>query len=343
MLMGSLLIIFLALLIVAYCFLYESRFFVRRNMVIDLPSETVSENLRDLSNWPQWIPWLIFDPKAKIDYEYSHAGESTILPSCLVWKGKLIKEGYISMEPARAGAHYCHALIEASAFYPTDVHLNIDLTGQGSHTSITVQMTGNIPFLQRWKTFLYLIRASKDIELSLIRLNAHLTQYSQRTDYEYSDPSYTFLEDTKLAHFDAVTRPFVVKNQPMSQKMEQGFHDLIVTLGPQNPPAGPSFTLYTEADPAHHYFAGRMGIPVQNLEPCDIHPERLVLEGDYLQLRYRGSYQHLSLAWHVIHNMMRLQGRRADKKRPGVEVYETGPGQTSRPKDYLTKICLPVK
>jgi len=343
MLLGFLFMIVLACLAIGYSYLFKGRFFARQSLVIDLPFDIVSENLKDLSNWPQWIPWLLFEPNTKVHYDYSHAGETTLLPSCLSWKGKLIKEGYILMEPARSSASYCHAVIEANAFYPRDVFLSIDLTKQGSHTGINLQLTGSVPFLLRYKTALLKIRANKDLELSLLRLNAHLVQYSQRTDYEFADPSYTFLETKQLGHFDAVTRPFTAKDQSISQKIEQGFHDLFTALGPQNPTTGHRFTLYTKADPIHHDFEGVLGVLVQNVEPCDLHPERITLNGTYLQLLYHGSYQHLSLAWHVIHNMMRLQGHRPDKKHPSIEIYEMGPGQTNSPKEYMTKVCLPIK
>ncbi|MEL0621567.1 AraC family transcriptional regulator [Marinomonas arenicola] len=326
-----------------YIFFYKDRFVVRRNTIIDLPASVIAQDLNDLSNWPHWVPWLIYDTNAKIHFGYSSVGNNAVLPSCLEWQGKLIKEGYISIIPARSSAHYCHTIVEADAFYPGELHFNIDLGQQGSHTLVSMQITSKVPFLQRWKSALYLTRAARDLELALIRLNAHLAKLNTASLHEYDDPHFELLSETKMEHFDAVTRPFVVSDQPMSQKMEQGFHDLMLSLGPDNMPANPSFAIYTKADLAQHYFTGKLGIPVQNLEPCSSRPERIVLEGKYLTLRYSGSYQNLSLAWHVAHSAMRLHHKRVDRKRPGVEIFETGPCDTPLPKDYITKIGLPIK
>lgn len=343
MVISLLAITLLIVLLLSYIFFYDSRFFVKRSTMIHLPCNIISQDLTDLSNWPNWLPWLIYDQDARIDYEYTPTGTSSIQPCCLQWRGTQIGLGFISLIPARSSAHYCHTLVEAEAFFPCELHFNIDLGPQGSHTLVSMQITGRIPFVQRWKTSRYLIRAARDLELSLIRLTAHLAQYSEAENYPFDDPKFEILEQTKLAHFDAVIRPFVVSDQPMSQKMEQGFHDLFFSLGPDNPPAGPSFAIYTKADPAHHYFAGKLGIPIQNLEPCDLHPERIILDGEYLTLRYYGSYQHLALAWHVAYSLMRLQHKRVNRKQPGVEIFEVGPTHTETTKGYITKICLPIK
>jgi effector-binding domain-containing protein len=338
-----LLVTFLSALIFAYLILLKGRFFSRQNAVIDAPIDIVSEDLGDLTNWQSWLPWLLYEPKAHVDYEYLNSGIHSIFPSCLVWQGKLIKEGYITLEPSRSGAHYFHTLLEAPAFYPCDVHFNIDLTKQKGRTLVTIQITGNLPFFQRWKQGAFNIRAEKDAELALLKVLAYLGKYNTTSDQEYNAPTFEWLEQTKLDNVDAVTRPFVVNNQPMSQKMDQGFHDLITELGPENPPAGPSFALYKKADIIHHYFSGKLGIPIQNLSPCELTPERIILRGNYLHLRYTGCYQNLSLAWHVLYTFMRLNNIRVNRRHYGVEIFEVGPLQTHITKDYVTCVYLPIK
>jgi len=312
------LIIVFSIALLSYVFLFNGRFFSRQSSVIEASIGDITEDLSDLNNWPSWLPWLIYEPNAELTYEYLNAGIRSVLPSCLIWNGPLIKEGYISLQPARSGAHYFHTLLEAPAFYPSDVHFNIDLTKQKGRTSVSIQITGKLPFLKRWKQSHYRIRANKDAELALLNVLAYLSKYNKLSDHDYTAPSFEWLATTTLDTMDAVTRPFIVSNQPMSQKMDQGFHDLLTDLGPENPPAGPSFALYKKVDLAHHYFAGRLGIPVHNLEPCRLCPERIVLRGNYLHLRYTGSYQHLSLAWHVLYSFMRLQKMKVNRRRYGV-------------------------
>lgn len=338
-----LLITFASILLLAYFILFNGRFFGRRNAVIDAPIDKLAEDLSDLTHWQSWLPWLIYEPNAHVDYEYLNSGIHSVFPSCLVWQGKLIKDGHMTLEPARSGAHYFHTLLEAPAFYPNDVHFNIDLTKQKERTLITIQVTGKLPFFHRWKQKNYSLRANKDAELALLKVLTYLSKYNTTSDHEYHEPHFEWLAKARLENVDAVTRPFVVSNQPMSQKMDQGFHDLLTQLGPENPPAGPSFALYKKADITHHYFSGRLGIPVQNLVPCELYPERIVLRGYYLQLRYYGSYQNLSLAWHVLFNFMRLHHLTLNRHRYGVEVFEVGPTHTENAKDYVTLVCLPIK
>ncbi|NLQ17730.1 AraC family transcriptional regulator [Marinomonas sp. M1K-6] len=337
------LITLFCLLLPAYFLLFTGRFFSRENTVIDAPIEAIAEDLGDLNNWQNWLPWLIYEPSAEVTYEYLNSGMHSVFPSCLVWRGKHIKEGYMSLEPTRSSAHYFHTLLEAPAFFPNDVHFNIDLTKQKERTLITLQITGKLPFLRRWKQKDYQLRAAKDTELALLKLLAYLAKHNTNPSHEYHQPDFAWLGQTRLNNIDAVTRPFVVSNQPMSQKMDQGFHDLMVELGSDNPPAGPSFALYKKVDIAHHFFSGRLGIPVQNMVPCELCPERIVLRGDYLHLRYTGRYQSLSLAWHVLYNFMRLHNLTPHPRRHGVEVFEVGPADTSHSKDYVTSVYLPIK
>ncbi len=326
-----------------YLHLFTGRFFSRQSAVIDVPIDAISETLGDLTNWQPWLPWLIYEKDHQLSYEYLNSGVMSVLPSCLVWKGDLIKTGYVTLEPARSSAHYFHTLLEAPAFYPNDVHFNIDLTKQKERTLVTIQMSGRLPFFQRWKQKNFDIRSSKDAELALLKMLPLLEALNPASDHEHREPRFEWLPQTHLDKLDAVTRPFTVSNQPMSQKMQQGFYDLITELGPENPPAGPSFALYSKVDLEHHYFSGRLGIPIQNMTPCAVCPERINLPGYYLQLRYTGSYQHLSLAWHVLYSFMRLHHVKPHPRHYGVEVFEIGPSQTENTKDFVTLVCLPVK
>lgn len=337
------LIALFSVLLLLYLSLYKGRFFSRYNASVDLPIDLVAEDLADLANWPSWLPWLIYDAGTEITYEYLNSGILSVVPSCLIWRSPLIREGYITLEPARSSAQYFHTRLEALAFYPEDTHFNIDLTKQKERTLITIQITGNLPFLKRWMRTDYTIKASKDAELALLQLGAHLDKYKKTHNNEDDRTTFEWLGQTRLSNIDAVTRPFVVNNQPMSQKMDQGFHDLVTELGPENPPAGPSFALYKKVDLVHHYFSGRLGIPIQNIVPCVLCPERVVLHGKYLHLRYFGCYQNLPLAWHVLYNFMRLKGLKVNRYRYGVEIFEVGPTQTDNSKHYITLVHLPIK
>ncbi|BFM49709.1 AraC family transcriptional regulator [Marinomonas sp. THO17] len=333
-----------------YTKLFSGRFFKRHHLLVESAQEDLIEHLQDLSNWTDWLPWLLFDKSAKITFEY--ANPLSPLASCLVWQGKLIQSGCVYLEASRHNAPYFHCLIEAPAFYPSDLHFNIDVTKQKQGTLISFQVTGKLPFWRRWQQADYAIRADKDAELAMLLLHQHLQQSTLSTSFAeqvkpssevMTQPIFDFLGTTQLTNLDAVTRPFTVNHQPMSQKMDQGFHELITALGPENPPAGPSFALYRQVDLAHHVFTGRLGIPVQNMVPCELCPERITLKGNYLTLRYTGRYQFLSVAWHVLYSYMRLSKIKPRRHHEGLEIFETGPNQADQPKDYVTKICLPVK
>ncbi|RBO85826.1 AraC family transcriptional regulator [Marinomonas aquiplantarum] len=339
MILFVLVVVCLGLLLTFYANAFKGRFFKRHHLLVDLDLETVNEHLQDLNNWTDWLPWLLFEKQAKIDFEY--ANPLSPLPSCLVWRGNLIKQGSVSLEASRPNAQYYHTLVEAPAFYPCDFHFNLDLTKQKHGTLISFQVTGKLPFFKRWQQGDYGIRADKDAELAMLLLNAVLQ--TKMLDDNHDVMPFEFLANTQLDNLDAVTRPFTVNHQPMSQKMDQGFHDLITTLGPENPPAGPSFALYRQVDLANHVFIGRLGIPVQNMTPCELCPERIVLPGDYLALRYTGRYQHLSVAWHVLYQFMRLHKLKPHRRREGIEIFEVGPAHAEQPKHYVTRICLPIK
>lgn len=338
-----LLLIMLSIVLLLYIILFKNRFFCRYSSVVDVPIELLSKDLSNLTHWKKWLPWLIFDNDADISYGHLTTESRSDLPSSLTWQSALIKTGHISLESPNSSRHYFHTLLKIPAFYPKNLHFNIDLTEQKERTLITIQMSGKLPFFKRWMRDNFAMRASKDAELALLQLQTYLIDNKQHSTTWQNKPIFEWLPQTRLDNVDAVTRPFSINNQPMSQKMDQGFHSLMTQLGPENPPSGPSFALYSKVDLAHHDFSGRLGIPVQNLVPCELCPERIVLRGDYLQLRYYGPYQSLSLAWHILYSFMRLHHLKLNPHRYGVEIFEIGPAQVECPKQYVTLVCLPIK
>ncbi|MCV2403639.1 GyrI-like domain-containing protein [Marinomonas sp. C2222] len=333
-------ILFIALFCV-YFYFANKRFVGRYNASIPISANHAYQQLSHLESWPAWLPWLIYDQEASIHYsEHSH---NRSMEQSLTWQGQLIKHGHLTIHPTRPDTTYFHTTLNAPAFYPCDIYFNIDFAKQEKSSTITIQLTGKLPILKRWRAKHYQLKASKDAELAILYLCDLLTKASARYSQYYNAPSFHYLARTQLNNIDAVTRPFDVGSQPMSQKMEQGFHDLFTQLGPENPPAGPCFALYKKADIIHHYFTGRLGIPVQNIVPCQLCPEKITFSGDYLHLRYVGSYQKLSLAWHVLYNYMRLNRLHVHSRRCGIEIFEVGPTQAENSQDFVTLVYLPIR
>nr|WP_239090315.1 GyrI-like domain-containing protein [Marinomonas ostreistagni] len=296
--------------------------------------EQLFAEVSQLEQWAAWLPWQWYDDSSSCSVHYHSL--NYLEQSLIQLKGPHI--GLISchIEACQAPNSLVFS-IASDGYYPCPIQIKFELTTQpnGSHVLHAIAQA-ELGFWQRLQQHELLHQLMHDTRLMLVGLKAQIEQDS------VASMRFEHLEIGPLANIDAVTRPFIVSDQPMSQKMEQGFRDLITTLGPENQPAGPSFALYDAADPKHHYFTGKLGITIQGLSPCEAEPERLTFKGRYIGLRYQGSYHHLGLAWHILKRYSELHGYRHARQRSSLELYTTSPRDKVDETQLTTLLYLPI-
>lgn len=335
MIIGFIIAIALLLILAGYWLFTQNRCYVHHTTIVNSSPETLSDCVLNLESWHQWLPWGLYEDNSSTNI-HRHSNNH-------------IEKSVVQIKGSHFGLITCHIKdfqpqqsmtfeVVTEGYYPSPILIKLEFnTDREGQLQLHAIGESELSFWHRLQHDRLLSHLYADIHLLMVRLKA-------QAEAPAAMPlSIEYLNVTMLANMDAVTRPFIVSDQPMSQKMEQGFKDLMMTLGPDNQPAGPSFALYEAADPKRHYFTGKLGITIQGLSPCEAEPERLCFKGRYMGLKYQGSYQHLWLAWHALIRHSELQGYKRAHQRNSLEVYTVSPRDTEVESELTTLLYLPLQ
>ncbi|ADZ92624.1 hypothetical protein [Marinomonas mediterranea] len=325
------------LIALVYWLITHGHFQFQRHQYIEADSNEVYKEIANLATWPSWCVWRSYDPDADIQLDYFDS--QSISASSLIIESNKIAPTSVQRQSEDEVEQVATFLIDSPSLYWQSFTIYAHLTQRSHNTLITFDVEGKIPFFRRHLLQKHLSHITLDIELSLISLKNRMERKIQHRS------SITFeLEGCqRLDTLDAVIRPFEATEQSISQVMEIGFHELFVALGPENPPTGGCFAIYTKADLSTHSFTGKLGVPVQRLTDCNLHPECIRFSSHYLQLRYHGPYKHLYLAWRVLNVQATINGYRYNRSKPALELYEVGPKDADDEDMFVTILSLPIK
>lgn len=335
MIIGFIIAIALVLILIGYWLFTQKHCYVHHTAILHSDAKSLFAEFNQLEHWSQWLPWDLYDDNSSASVNYhSH---NHLEQSLIQLKGPSIGLITCHIQSCQAPEHLAFE-IASDGYYPCPILVKFELsTNKEDQLLLHAVGEAELSFWQRLQYQSLLQQLAADVRLMMVRLKAQVEEQSvARMQFEH-------LEVSSLANIDAVTRPFIVSEQPMSQKMEQGFRDLAMTLGPENKPAGPSFALYEAADLQRHYFTGKLGITIQGLSPCEAEPERLCFRGQYIALRYQGSYHHLGLAWHVLKRYSTLKGHKHARARNTLEMFIVSPRDTDNETELITILYLPIQ
>lgn len=335
MIVGLIILISILLCVAGYALFTQRYVYIHHTSLMSSSAEQIFEEINQLEYWPSWLPWSLYDNDASVlvNQRHSHSLEGALVQL----KGQHLGQISCHIESQQAN-QLMTFWVQTEHFYPSPLHVKIELSETEDHQLVLhIIANSELNFWHRYKQPQLLKQIHADMRLLLVRLCARIEPDTNAV------MSFELQNSRTLANVDAITRPFLVSDHSMSMQMEQGFRDLIISLGPENRPAGPSFALFEAADMSHHYFTGKLGLPIQNLSPCEAQPERITFKGNYVGLRYQGSYQYLWLAWHVLHTCLRLQHYKPATQRNSIEVYEVSPKDTTDDLQFVTVLYIPVQ
>lgn len=335
MTVGLIIIISFLICVAGYLLFTQRYVYIHHNSLLSCSAEQFFDELQQLEYWPSWLPWSLYDENASVLINKRHS--NTIAGALVQLKGQYLGQVSCHIEQFKADKGVT-LQVQSDHFYPAPLQVRIELSQtEDQQLLINIFAHCELNFWHRFKQTKLLQQVHSDMKLMLVRLK-------NRVEPNHDTLMSFELQDSRtLANVDAVTRPFLVSDHSMSMQMEQGFRDLILSLGPDNPPAGPRFALFETADLSHHYFTGKLGIPIQCLSPCEAQPEKITFKGNYVGLRYQGSYQHLWLAWHVLHTFLKLHHYKPANQRNSLEIYEVSPKETTDELQFVTVLYLPIQ
>lgn len=320
------------LFVLGYLLFTQKHCRIQHTLLIRRDISALPSEIAQLNHWPCWLPWLRYDTKA--DITLKEASENHRFGQIVIKSQHL---GTITCIPRQALTKFpLTFLVMSDTLFFGNLNITIDILDWEGEKRLRLKANNQLPFWQRYRHSQQLNQLYADLKLMLVQLHSKLEPNRETT------LTFQPLECQPLQNIDAVTRPFTVTDQHISQTMAIGFQDLVATLGPDNPPVGARFALYETADLHKHYFVGRLGIPIQCFTPCEAHPERIVFKGQYARLKYQGSYEYLSLAWHVLAMYCRSQGLKKHSRRASLEVFEISPHDTHEELQFITVLHTPI-
>jgi len=317
---------------------------VERSRVIAVAPQAAFEVVRDLRGWPDWSPWLLHEPEAKLEYSADPAAEG----GWYRWDGRLIGAGRIEhrrllapgAQPDGAGRIEQRIVFERPFRSAADVAWNLAPVEGG--TEVTWCMQGRMPFLLRFLAPAMARMTGKDYELGLVRLRARLDPEAPRFRLR-------FIGVTGAPPQTALTIPFDGGIDAMVAAMEQGFPRLAAAAaGHGIEPAGSPFTAYHVADTTHGHFEGDLALPVPEGTPAvaDDSGELVVKRlggGFFYAVEVQGGYEFLELAWYAAMGHLRMVKQKWDRGRASLEVYDVEPSGVASSDEIRTRILVPVR
>lgn len=305
---------------------------VRRSLRMDVDRQTAYDKLRDYRTWPDWSPWLLHEPDAKLDFsdDCDQAG------GWYSWDGRYIGAGKIEhlklIEPERIEDR-----ISFTRPFKSVASVWWELVDRDGQTEVSWNMQGGMPFLFRFMVPMVKQMIEKDYDLGLAQLRGQLDPQAER-------PLLAFPGETELPSSTALTIPFKGGLEAMKQAMDAGFPRLAehVARHEGNLPGMP-FSAYHKVNPKTKYFEADLAMPAGLDTPDGEFARKTLGGGKFYRVTLQGNYEFLELAWYAAMGHLRMLKIKMDKSRPSFEVYENDPRAVTNGNEIQTSLYIPVK
>ena len=306
----------------------DGNFEVRRSHLIDASVQDCFDAVVDLKSWPQWSPWLLHEPDARLEYSADHRTEGGYYS----WDGKQVGAGrltHVSIKPGRSIAQQ----IEFTRPFKSTSEVGWYFEKQESGTLVSWEMRGRMPFLFRFLAKKMEPAIGRDYELGLALLGGYVNKAMPHPEINLDGPE-------TLEAFNYWAIPCHGNLRQLEGARRSSIETLRAAAGPA---LGMSLTLFQDFDPGSGHYRAELAIPVLDNMPTSNYQTREFSGGDYFRLSVRGDLEFLPLAWHALASHCRLFKIKVDRQRPALEIYAEDPGYADGDKPTTTTLYLPIK
>jgi hypothetical protein len=319
-----------ALLLAALIFLacQKGSFEVKRSLEIDASQESVFAAIVDLKSWPKWSPWLLHEADADISNSDNYQSEGGYYS----WDGKIVGAGkltHLEIRPASS----IRQQIEFLAPFNAVNQINWKFEKRGDSTLVSWEMSGRMPFLQRFMNKRMEPAMERDFELGLALLGGYLNAAMPH-------PALSFCGIEELQDFSYRAIPF----RGNLRQLESARQASIQTLrGAAGTPVGMALTLYHHFDPRAAQYQAEIAIPIidngsgSNYQKHDFEGAR------YYKMTLCGDLKFIPMGWHALNSHCCMHKIKLDPDRPALETYHEDPGEVSGSNQAVTTLYLPIK
>ena len=318
--------------VLGYLALQPGEIRVRRSMLIKRDRADVFNEVRDFRTWPQWSPWMLHEPDARLEQGDAPDQQG----SWYAWDGKLIGAGRITHLRLDVPERIEQRITFTRPFKSTSA-VSWEFVEHPSGTEVVWSMRGRMPFMLRFLAPIISAGIDKDYEIGLVLLRARLDPSADRLRIR-------FIGETEYAEQSALTIPFQGSLDAMVAAMKQGLPRLATAAAKRGIVADRAlFAAYHKADPTRDHFECDIALPVpEGTDPGEFAMRRLG-GGRYYLAEVQGSYDFLAPAWYSIMGHLRMAKLNWDRRRPSLEVYAVDPGTAADSNDILTRIYVPIR
>lgn len=304
------------------------RFTVSKSIRIAAPVQQVYDLVRDFRSWPQWSPWLIAEPSAKLSYADDGRGYT--------WDGSITGSGEMEITGGDPpwSIHYRLTFLKP---WKSVNKADFFLADHDGATELTWTMEGTLPWFMFWMKGMMSawIGADYDRGLKMIKDLAETGAVPSKLEFQGKQ---------KAGGFQYVGVRTSCAMAEIGPSMEKDMAKLLAWLGKSGAtPSGSPFSIthkwdfrtgradYTVGFPFETPGDAPSGFTIGEIPSCTVYV-----------VKHTGAYRHLGNAWAagMMHGRARLFA--ADKKVPMFEIYDSDPAST--PEDELvTRVHLPAK
>ncbi len=329
LIIGILVLIAVALI---YLATIDGSYEVKRSKRVNADKQTVYDKLRDFKSWPDWSPWLMHEPEAKLVFSdhFSDVG------GFYTWDGQHVGAGKLSHiqldQPSRIQQR-----LEFTRPFKSVCDVDFEIIEVNNQAEITWTMRGRMPFLFRFMAKKTAEMIGKDYELGLAMLAGKL-------DSEAEFPGLSFDGEQTRQSQTALCQSFSGEVSEMETAMRAGYPALVEYIKTNNGVITDApLAVYHKVDLKTMYFDCDFAVPVkEGLDPGNYQIKQLPV-GRFFKITLHGSYEFLELAWYSAYCHLRMHKIKHAKNRPSMEVYITDPETVNSTNQLVTELYIPLK
>lgn len=292
---------------------------VSRKQHINAAPQVVFDLLRNFRRWPEWSPWLVCEPDARVTFAADGKRYD--------WEGRVVGAGSITVVGEQRPARIDYDLAFVRPF-KSQSKTGFRLAPSGGGTEVTWTVEGSLPIFLIWLKPMLTAMLGMDFERGLRRLAAVLEQGKVPASLAFVGPT-----ETPATRYVRISAECATRD--IGASMQQSFARLGAWLQQSGTaPSGPWFSIYHKWDLTRgqaHYSAC---VPVAT-SPASLPADIAQAERPPLRtyaIRLTGSFDYLADAWAAGFGRAQAKVFRRTKAHAPFEIYEkapeTHPGET---------------
>jgi len=300
-----------------------------RRQHIDASIDKVYQSLCSMKTWQDWSPWLISDPKAKVNVAADDQSYE--------WEGPRVGSGNMKIVKSNPNSSIDYDL---NFLKPWKSHAKVkfEVSEKDGGTEVAWHMDSSLPWFMFWMKKQMEAFLGNDYERGLKMLKDQM-------EHGYVQSKLDWKGEAQFpgCKFIGIKRSCTIDEMP--SVMQKDFTKLM-EFGHQSDAAEPekAFSQYHKFDFVKKTCSFTSGLPMKTI-PADLPQGVFVSELPATKIntvQHTGRYDHLGNAWTTMYTMARNKELKVKKGFDPFETYGNSPMNT-KPEDLISYINFAVK